>query len=58
MFHAGNKRFLNLAVGVLGSTYNDLLLWKNNVYDEIIDGKVLHNKVINLRADLWRLMKT
>ena len=52
MFHVGNKRFLNLVVGVLGSTHDDLLLWKNNVYEEIIDGKVLHNKVINLRADL------
>lgn len=52
MFHVGNKRFLNLAVGALGSTHDDLLLWKNNVCEEIIDGKVLHNKVINLRADL------
>ena len=43
----GNKRILNLAAGILGSTHDDLLLQKNNVYEEITDRKVFHYKVIN-----------
>ena len=47
----GNKRILNLAAGILGSTHDDLLLQKNNVYEEITDRKVFHYKVINLSAN-------
>ena len=43
-----NKRFLNLAVGAPGSTHDARLLRHTNVYKEIMDGKVLPNKVINL----------
>ena len=45
------KRFLNLAVRVPGSTHDDLLLRHTNVYQEIVDGKVLPNEIANLGVD-------
>ena len=45
------KRFLNLAVGIPCSTHDDLLLRHTNVYQEIIDGKVLPNKIANFGVD-------